>query len=361
MPRKGDRRKIARNCWEDGTGRSIVYRDGAGRQREIRFPPETSITAMREEVAARLAADAASGRAVTTAGTLAFALDALAEIEHDLPGWVERRAELRAWVKAEIDGKALGTIQVRALSEPICRRVMAQWLKAGVAPKTVRQRRWSLQHLYKALYGKKTITPVDDIAPPPKTKTIPRAIDPALVLDVTDKLWQLELADILPNAKTRARFMVRAATGKRPSEIMRAVPGDVDLVRREWRVRDGKGGWGEGLYLNDDMLAAWQLFITAQAWGRFSTSAMAKLLHSVGWPRDIRVYDLRHSTGIALSDAGIDLADISAFLGHSDLRTTRRTYVPIRQARMQKASEAVDGRFGWLAGTETGTRLKSTG
>lgn len=148
---------------------------------------------------------------------------------------------------------------------------------------------------------------------------------------------------------SRPCFMVRASTGKRPSEIMRAQPSDVDLARREWRVRDGKGGWGEGLYLNADMLAAWRTFADADAWGYFDTSAHARLLQSAGWPADVRPYELRHSTGIALTDAGIDLADISAFLGHSDLRTTRRTYVPIRQARMQRASEVLDGRFGWDA------------
>lgn len=361
MPRKGTRRKIARGCYEDKTGRAIVYRNKAGRQLEIRFPPGTPIKDMRDEAAFRHSQETASGRAAVRRGTLDAAIDEWEPLEQGIASWRERRSELRAWSKATVNGKRLGDLPVRSISEALCRRVMGQWKQAGVAPKTIRQRRWSLQHLYRTLYGKKTITPVDDIAPPPKVKTIPRAIDPALVLEVYDNLWQLELADILPNAKSRARFMVRASTGKRPSEIMRAQPGDVDMVRREWRVRDGKGGWGEGLYLNDDMLAAWQVFIDANAWGPFNTSAHAKLLHSVGWPRDIRPYDLRHSTGIALSDAGIDLADISAFLGHSDLRTTRRTYVPIRQSRMQRASEAVEGRFGWSAGTKTGTLLKSTG
>jgi integrase len=324
---------------------------------------------MRDEVTARLAAASASGQAVSRAGTLDAALDELEAIEKNLPCWVERRSELRAWSKAEIDGKRLGAVQVRAITEQMCRRVMAQWGKQQpkpVAPKTTRQRRWSLQHLYRVLYGAKTITPVDDIAPPAKVKTIPVPIDPGHVLEVLGNLIDMEQRGILRDAKTRARFMVRASTGKRPSEIMRAKPSDVRRDRREWRVRDGKGGFSEGLYLNDEMLAAWDLFFEAHAWGEFNTGAHAKTLRSAGWAPDgdpfTRPYELRHSTGIALSDAGVDLADISPFLGHKQLETTRRTYVPIRNARMQRASEVIDGRFnGWkvpAAGTKTGTASK---
>jgi site-specific recombinase XerD len=88
---------------------------------------------------------------------------------------------------------------------------------------------------------------------------------------------------------------------------------------------------------------------------------MARTLRAAGWKAGVRPYELRHSTGIALSDAGVDLADIGGFLGHTDLRTTRSTYVPIRQGRMQRASQALDGRFkGWKTGTATGTPDKST-
>lgn len=181
MPRRGDRRKIAKNCYEDKTGRSIIYRNRAGRQLEIRFPPDTPIAAMREEVDYRLSQDSSTGT-VTVRGTLDGAIEELAAIEGAIKGWVERRAELRAWSKAGIDGARLGTFRVRAITEAVCRRVLNEWLHAGVAPKTVRQRRWTLQHLYRVLYGKRIRTPVDDIPPPPKTKTIPVPIDPAHVL-----------------------------------------------------------------------------------------------------------------------------------------------------------------------------------
>lgn len=356
MPRRGPRTRIAKNVYNDPTGRSIVYRQH-GQAREIRFPPQTAITEMRAEVARRVARDAGSGQATTYRGSLAAAVDAWEPLEQTLVSWKERRAELRAWVRAEVHGKILGDLRLSAITETICRTVLSQWTQAGVAPKTIRNRRWALQHLYRVRQGKRTVTPVDDIPPPPTPKTIPRPIDPAHILTVYANLLVMEAAaahrpvtgvGILRDAKTRARFMVRASTGKRPSEIMRAEPGDVDLARREWRVRDGKGGWSEGLYLNDDMVAAWQVFIDADAWGPFNTGSMARVLRAAGWQKGVRPYELRHGTGIALSDAGVDLADIAGFLGHRDLRTTRNTYVPIRASRMQRASEALEGRFsGW--------------
>lgn len=352
-PRRGPRRPIGTRCYEDDTGRSITYDDPRTRkQKEIRFPPQTTIADMRKEAARRIALVSGSGRSDTHKGTLAAAVDEWEPLEQTLSSWRERRAELRAWCRAVVNGRPLGDMRLTAIDDKIVRAVMGQWTSAGVAPKTIRNRRWSLQRLYHVLQGPKSHTPVDDVAPPSKTKTIPLSIDPAHVLTVIGNLIAREQSGVLRDAKTRARFMVRAVTGKRPSEIMRAQPSDVDLDRREWRVRDGKGGWGEGLYLNDEMLAAWKLFAAAGAWGPFETSAMAKTLRAAGWAPGgdpfTRPYELRHSVGIALSDAGIDLGDISPFLGHANLETTRRIYVPIRQARMQRASEALNGRFqGW--------------
>jgi len=352
MPRQGTRRKIATNVYDDATGRVIIYRDHDGRQREIRRPRATPIKELRADVAAALARSSASGIPKTAKDSLDAAIDRWAPQEQALASWGERRAELRAWARAIVQGKRLGTYRLRAITAAMARQVMSQWAAAGVKPKTIRNRRWSLQHLYRVLYGRKTVTPVDDIPPPPKTKTIPIIIDPAQVLTVLANLKAREQQGLIRDAKTRARFMLRAVTGKRPSEIMRATPADVHLARREWRVRDGKGGWSEGLYLNDEMLAAWQLFIDADAWGSFDTGSMARTLRAAGWTAGVRPYELRHSLGIALSDAGVDLADIAGMLGHTDLRTTRQTYVPIRQARMQRASELLNGRFkGWDTGT----------
>ncbi len=153
---------------------------------------------------------------------------------------------------------------------------------------------------------------------------------------------------MLKSAKTRARFRVFVSTGKRPCEIMRAQPGDVDLTARVWVPRDAKGGFCPGVYLNDDMRAAWALFIEAEAWGPYNHGAFARTLRQAGWPVGVRLYQARHTTWMIASERGIDLADIATGAGHTDSRMTRRMYVPVLNSRLQTMSERLDGRFqGW--------------
>jgi integrase len=48
-----------------------------------------------------------------------------------------------------------------------------------------------------------------------------------------------------------------------------------------------------------------------------------------------------------MSESGVDLADIQQHMGHKRIDTTRRHYVPVLGSRLQRASELIDGRFGW--------------
>ena len=51
-----------------------------------------------------------------------------------------------------------------------------------------------------------------------------------------------------------------------------------------------------------------------------------------------------------LGERGIDLADVSAMLGHRDMATTRRFYQGILSSRLKGASDTLAGRFeGWQA------------
>jgi integrase len=349
VPRRGTRKRIARAIYEDATGRAGIYRDAHGKPRELRFPPATPITQIRAELERRRAAAKGSGRLETARGTLAEAVNQWEPLEQHLASWETRRAELRAWVAL------YGDVPVRSLTATHVRKALGIWTAKGWTAKTLRNYLWSLKHLCHVLYGKRTPTPVDDVAPPAKERRVPVLVTPDQILRVYQQLLIFEAKGRLRDAKTRARFMVRASTGRRPSEIRRALPGDVDLKRREWRVRDAKGGWSEGLHLNNDMLIAWKLFIKADAWGDFNTGSQAEVLRAAGWPAHSRPYDMRASTGITLSERGVDLADVGGWLGHTSLQTTRSAYVPILGGRMQRASQTLAGRFrGWkVAGVPT--------
>jgi site-specific recombinase XerD len=133
--------------------------------------------------------------------------------------------------------------------------------------------------------------------------------------------------------------MVIASTGVRPAEVKRTLPGDVDMERRAWIVRTTKGGEPRALWLNDDMKAAWEAFIAADA---------------AGWPKDVRPYQARHSMALELGERGVDIGDIQGVLGHRQVATTRKHYAPVLVSRLKQASQTMAGRFGgWQAIADT--------
>jgi len=59
------------------------------------------------------------------------------------------------------------------------------------------------------------------------------------------------------------------------------------------------------------------------------------------------------SVALELGERGIDLADVSAVLGHKDIVTTRKHYAPVLRSRLKDASERLAGRFaGWTENVE---------
>ena len=259
----------------------------------------------------------------------------LVTVEH-LASFVSRRSEIRAWLAALGPEKRLDDVVAGDV-----RLIRAVWTDAGVAPRTCNHRLAALHHLCTTLG---VDSPVRGVRPLPVPRTVPVVVPVEVIEAVDARLAAAHRAGRLRTEHARARFLVAATTGRRPSEIMRAEPPDLDLAGRTWRVRDGKGGWTPGrLYLGASALAAWRLFAAVGAWGRFKEGSWVRTLRRVGgWPAGLRVYALRHSFGIAMSEAGVDLAAVGAALGHTSPDMTRTHYVPIRGSRMQAAAEAVE-------------------
>lgn len=331
-----------------GTIRATV-KYGAFPQKEKRFTPGTPkrvILAWKRRELARMMHASPQPERGAGAGTLAKdALRYYGLIRH-LADWVSRRAEIRAWLAH------LGDRPRHVLTREDVLRVRGVWREAGVAPKSINNRVSALRNLYRVLDGDGP-SPADGIKPLPVVKVPPQVVSPALVNAVLERLLQRASSGAKGRPakhalQDRARLMVLAATGKRPCEVERAIPDDVDLERRVWLTRDAKGGYSPGLYLNDEMVIAWQAFVAAEAWGPFPDH-FARRLQDAGWPKHIRPYNNRHTTWIVASERGIDLGDIQAGAGHRKIETTRRHYVPVLASRMQRMSERIDGRFGWAA------------
>lgn len=339
--RKGKRVRVAKYIYRDDTGLEAVARV-RNRRESKRFPLGTPLGEMQQwqrEVTLKLGrmADSPMGSG-TFEGDVARYLKLVAH----LASAKARRHELHAWLRAFQPQTKRQLVTIRQIVA-----IHSQWLQQGVAPKTINNRTQTLRHLYRLLDGPDAPNLLDNIPPLMVTRTPPIVIAPSLIQQVDAELQRKEQIKDLPNAKTRARFRILATTGRRPVEVMRAQPSDVDFERRVWYVRDAKGGYTPGLYLNDEMLASWKLFAEANAWGHYDTNSFARTLRQSGWPPGVKPYQLRHTIGITLSEQGVDLSDVQAQLGHKHLSTTRTHYVPVLNSRMQRISEQLDHRFGW--------------
>jgi integrase len=345
MPRTW-RERIEANIYRDQYGISAKVQVGPW-TREQRWEPDTPITTPRKWVTANRA-QLQKLRPTSKRGTLKADVEGrYEEAKKHLRSWISRRSELRAWVAL------YGHLRRARIARTHVIAARNTWLEAGVAPKTINNRVDSLAQLYRELDGTRAPTPCDELEPLEVPATVPQVVEPATILKVYEALVAQEKAGKLRTKHTRARFMVLAASGVRPVELQRAQPSDVDLVRRIWRTRNAKGGYRPGgLYLGTDLLVALTFFAQVGAWGPFRTGSFDRVLRNNGWPEGVRPYMLRHTVGMELSEAGgHDLADISAWLGHTRTSTTRSHYVPVSSGRMRELGETIGHRIGWPAAT----------
>lgn len=339
MPRKNPRQTLARGVYLDGQSLELRVTVGGTLYTE-RLPKDTPL-AEAIRMRRRLEARAATETPRSQAGSLAHDAIAYLKLQTHLTSYRSRRAIVNHWI-VRVGHKAR-----RAITSQDVLAARVAWLADEVAPKTINHRVSVLHHLYKTLDGRKADTPCDDVSPLHVPKTPIQRVSDETILAVDAKLQERERewGHRFAGAKTRARFRVLVSTGRRPSEVMRAQREDVDLEARVWVVRDGKGGWSPGVYLNDDMLAAWQLFIEQDAWGTYNTGQFANTLRAAGWPSHIRPYQARHTTWIMAVERGADMADVQVGAGHKHIATTR-IYTGVRNSRMQGLSERLNGRFG---------------
>jgi integrase len=60
----------------------------------------------------------------------------------------------------------------------------------------------------------------------------------------------------------------------------------------------------------------------------------------------LRFHDLRHSAASLLIASGIELAEVSMLLGHSDLRVTMDFYAHLQKQTASRAARRMDAIFG---------------
>lgn len=341
------RTRIAEGIYQDQSGFAAVVQVGRV-QKEQRYPPGTDLSIMqswRIQMRAELDRDRPTDdepaplRGSWTADVARYLPQIAGRVSYKAD-----RSHLDAWTPH------VGQLNRAKITPTHVRTAIGVWLEAGLKPKTVRHRVRVLRELYQTLDGTRAKPPLTDVKLPKVDEPNPTPSDVGMIERVaaslkaglfkqkrcgpTRKLVDVRFAEPL---KTYVRFLVRATTGQRPSQIMRAEPGDVDFARGIWFVRSGKGGRQVPLFLQPDMIQAWQAFIAADAWGEFDTRSFSKTLRRHGWPKGERPYNLRHTFSIDHLLNGTNLGDLQGLLGHKQIETTRRFYAPVLLARLKSA------------------------
>lgn len=329
------RRAIARGIYQDAHGYAVRWRD-QNLTREKRFPRDTPLETLK---AFRIEQTRQARPATEPLGSFVRDVARFLHLRKGRPSFKSDRAHLRPWAHR------FTRLSRWHITRDLVERAVAEWRAVGYSAREIRHRLQILKQLYHTLDGASARTPCDDVKAPARPKPRPISVSDQTVREVAFELWKAEQRKYLRDAKTRARYLILATTGMRPAQVKRARREDVDLDRRLWFVRSAKGDAGSTVYLNDDMLQAWHLFIAAQAWGDYDSRSFCKTLRRNGWPKGIRPYNLRHSVGLGLSARDVDLGDIQSHMGHASPLTTRM-YVPGVAQRAERASGKLEGRIG---------------
>ena len=339
-------RKIAKGIHQHKiTGAFRVRWMGRVRQEEKPFPPDTPIKFLIAFRKQQLGVGASAKKKESGGGGgSSFARDIvryLRTIKHRVK-YGSERSHLKAWLKVHKGSRF-------TLTDKIMVDIRATWEQADPppAPRTIKHRINALRQFFKYHDGKGFISVAHTADKPAIPKTAPKLVPGGnkTIRMVIDRLEQQELNGRLRDGKTRARFAVLATCGKRPCQVMAAKPADVNLKTRLWNVVPAKHSNGGPLWLNDDMLAAWKLFVAANAWGRYDSRSFSKTLKRNGWPDGVRPYNMRHQFVNELDHKDVAPRRIQQAVGHDSLDTTDTFYLQksIRGSRL--ASQAINGRF----------------
>lgn len=327
---RGTRTRVEDGIYRDASGLAAVVTVNR-RRREKRFAPTRELADLRlwraETVVDLLKT---TPRLISDRRTFARDVARYLRTRKGRPSYRSDRSHFKPWVKA------FGSRERHELTREELQREIATW--TTTSPRTIRHRVRVLRELFETL-DPDWPHPVRKLKLPRVARSVPTPLSHELLKRVANSLVAGKSArggHGWEPVKSRARFFVYALCGQRPAQIGRAQPSDVDLERRIWWVRPAKGGDPIPLPLSDQMVAAWQTFIAAEAWGTFDTTSFARVLRRHGWPKGIRPYQLRHTFAIDLLLADVPLETLQGLLGHLNITTTR-IYAPVQLARMQSA------------------------
>jgi site-specific recombinase XerD len=341
---------------EDNSYRAVA-RAGKDLRQERRFAAGTAVREMRNWLESTRS-ELRRQRLRPVRGMFADDVDRyLREAKNSVKFIKDREREIRAWLPL-FGQRQRHTIQAQEIKEQ-----MREW-RRSYAAHTCNLRRTALSHLFTTLDGPNAINPVREVPKFPEPRPTPKWRP----YEVIEKTFA-----VMRDCPTKARLMLIAYAGFRPSEIMRGQSEDVlpylDLPESFCFKRVGKGGVPVMVPLPREGVAAWRLLIARKGWGRFQAAninrdwkqAMTRAgeaevsgaLESnadAGTVERIRVmfkpvncYRLRHSYSVRLLLACGNKEIVQKALGHAKISTTDIYTRMVVDPRLQDAVKRAFG------------------
>jgi site-specific recombinase XerD len=239
---------------------------------------------------------------------------------------------------------------------PWLRRYAAQMAERGLAPRTLARKLAALRAGFRVQveHGLMEANPAELLASPKLPQRLPRALKPADVAALLDRIP----ASTPLETRDRALFELAYACGLRAEELVNLDVGSIDFDAEQVRV-EGKGGKTRFVPVGEHALAAIGRYLErsrgaldagqqepalflSKTGRRLSTSDVRRRLRT--WARHaasqgaVHPHALRHSFATHLLEGGADLRAIQALLGHASISTTQ-VYTRVESARLRAAYE----------------------
>jgi site-specific recombinase XerD len=225
----------------------------------------------------------------------------------------------------------------------------------GLAPRTLARKLAGLRACFRVLveHGLMEANPADLLASPKLPQRLPRALAPADVSALLDRIP----ASTPLEQRDRAMFELAYACGLRAEELVTLDLGAVDFDAEQVRV-EGKGGKTRVVPVGEHALNALSLYLDrarpalengppasgasalflSKSGRRLSTSDVRRRLrvwtNLAATQAGVSPHWLRHSFATHLLNGGADLRAIQELLGHASLSTTQ-IYTRVESNRLR--------------------------
>lgn len=327
-----------------------VYVRVKGEFRSKHFPPDTDLLDLktwRDNMKAR--GWLRQPEPTNSGDTFGHDCDTYLQLVKAMPSYQDREYHIQAW------RAALGPATQRTSVTPLDIRVqLERWRATGLKPASLNRRRTALMNLYTVLDGRKANL----------VRDVPRYDERDSIIDRSHPMpqWEAVLRRLAKGSKTRARLELMLWTGLPHVQVMAIEPAHVDLKRQRLfvsRRRKGRGSAARWLPLTKAAVKALKAFRVADAWGKFSQSAMhsalARAVASENSARAIRKlrplphmrpYDARHTFGTLIASLINDERAIQELMLHSTPQQTRRYTEAATQPRLVQAMNQISQKLG---------------